>query len=290
MKLIILLSLFISCSLITCAQKFEIENKFHIKQDNKSIVFHVLDTDESQLKKYSPEKTYYWFKAQKVLNTQGGSSGSLLNGAYEAFYKNNQLAEKGSFKKGLKHGAWKYWNDKGMLILRENWNKGTQTGKQVYYSAEGAIRKTIICKSRQTQIIAQDTTIVKSRKSTVTTVRDSIGNLVSQTRFVHGLADGYQISRNPDGTITKTNYKMGVLVPEKVKSEKTKKNQEHVTSEKKSFKEKARNFAEKLKFWKKFKQKKQTETPGNKKEKKAKADNDKNTSSESREKKKRKTQ
>lgn len=300
MKFGLFLGLLLTCPFVVRAQKFEIENKFHIKQDNKSIVFHVLDVDDSQLKKYDPEKIYYWFKAQKVLNTQGGSSGSLLDGEFESFYKNNQLSEKGLFRKGLKHGVWKFWDQSGTLIHQENWNKGTQTGKQLYYSGNGVIQKTIICKSRQTQIIAQDTTIVKSKKKTVTTVRDSLGNIVSQTRFVNGLADGTHISRSADGTITKTTYKKGELIPEKVKSEKSGKTKEEKTAgEKRTFKEKMKNFWEKLKFWKKFKKKeKNADNTGKEKqanqpkaEKTKKADKKKEpAATEPKEKKKRKEQ
>ncbi len=247
--ILLLLSAFIN--LVGFSQKFEIENKFHIKQDDKSIVFHVLDADESQLKKYNSKKYYYWFKSQKVLITQGGSSGSLLNGDYESFYKNNQLAEKGSFTKGLKDGIWKSWNRNGILVHQENWSKGIQTGKQLYYSEDGLIRKTIICKSNQTEIIARDTTIIKTRKTILTTVSDSTGKLISQSRYSNSQLDGTQIARDQNDSLIKTVYKKGVLVAEKTKKEKSKK--ENASSEKLTFKQKMGNFWEKLKFWKRKK-------------------------------------
>lgn len=240
-------------SFVGFSQKFEIENKFHIKQDDKSIVFHVLDVDDSQLKKYHSEKYYYWFKSQKVLVTQGGSSGSLLNGDYESFYKNNQLAEKGLFKKGLKDGTWKFWNQKGILIHQETWSKGSQTGKQLYYNEDGLIQKTIIYKSNQTEIIARDTTILKKKKTVLTTVADSTGKLISQSRYSNYKLDGTQIARDQNDSLIKTVYKKGVLVPEKTKKESAK--TEKGSSEKLTFKQKMGNFWEKLKFWKKFKKK-----------------------------------
>ncbi len=256
-KLTLLLSFLMLKSFWISAQKFEIENKFHIKQDDKSIVFHVLDADDSQLKKYHSKKFYYWFKSQKVLVTQGGSSGSLLNGDYESFYKNNQLAEKGLFKKGLKDGVWKSWNQQGVLVHQENWSKGIQTGKQLYYNENGLIQKTIIFKSNQTQIIARDTTIVKRKKTVLTTINDSTGKLISQSRYSNSKLDGTQIARDQNDSLIKTVYKKGVLVPEKIKKQKTK--NESTSQEKLTFKQKMGNFWEKLKFWKKFKKKSKTD-------------------------------
>lgn len=262
------------------SQKFEIENKFHIKQDDKSITFRVLDTDESQLKKYNSKKNYYWFKSQKILITQGGSSGSLLNGDYESFYKNNQLAEKGLFKKGLKHGAWKFWGTNGILIHQENWSNGIQIGKQLYYSDQGILEKTILYKSNQVQIIARDTTIVKTKKTVLTTVKDSVGNLIMQSRFKSGQLDGTQINRDKNDSLIKTSYQNGELITKKVKAEKG-------SSEKKSFKEKMSNFWEKLKFWKKFKKKKENPSSDKKKKPKEKKEKTPKEASQPKEKKKR---
>lgn len=246
-----LLGFILILSFTGLAQRFEIENKFHIKQDDKSIVFRVLDVDDSQLKKYNSKKQYYWFKSQKILITQGGSSGSLLHGDYESFYKNNQLAEKGLFKKGLKDGAWKSWNQNGILIHQENWSKGTQIGKQLYYNQDGLIQKTIIYKSNQTQIIARDTTIVKKKKTVLTTVADSTGKLRSQSRYSNYKLDGTQLARDQNDSLIRTVYKKGVLVPEKAKKGNSK--TEKSSSKRLTFKQKMSNFWEKLKFWKKFK-------------------------------------
>ena len=240
-------------SFVGFSQKFEIENKFHIKQNDQSIVFRVLDVEDSQLKKYNSKKQYYWFKSQKVLVTQGGSSGSLLHGDYESFYKNNQLAEKGIFTKGLKNGVWKSWNQNGILIHQENWSKGTQIGKQLYYNQDGLIQKTIIYKSNQTQIIAHDTTILKTKKTVLTTVADSTGKLISQSRYSNHKLDGPQLARDQNDSLIRTVYKKGILVTEKAKKENSKTDKS--SSEKGTFKQKMSNFWEKLKFWKKVKKK-----------------------------------
>jgi antitoxin component YwqK of YwqJK toxin-antitoxin module len=52
---------------------------------------------------------YYWFKAGSIHFTQEGISGELLHDDFDKFYLNNQLAEKGRFKKGKKVGTWRTW-------------------------------------------------------------------------------------------------------------------------------------------------------------------------------------
>ncbi len=267
-KKLTILGLFVTLNIFHLhAQKVEIENKFHIKQDGKSITFRVLDTDDSQLKRYHPDKNYYWFKSQKVLVTQGGSSGSLLDGYYESFYKNNQLAEKGLFKKGLKEGVWMFWDPNGILIHQEKWSKGTQKGKQLYYSSKGIVEKTVIYKGNQTQIVSRDTTILKTKKVILTTVTDSTGKLISRTRYSNFQLDGTQVARDQNDSLIRTVYKKGVLVPEKVKTKKEPKIK-NTGSEKQTFKEKMKTIWGKVQFWKKFKKKEQSAENQSKKEKK----------------------
>jgi antitoxin component YwqK of YwqJK toxin-antitoxin module len=55
------------------------------------------------------DRFYFWFKAGAIHSSEFGVSGELLHGAFEKFYLNNQLAEKGKFKNGLKEGLWKTW-------------------------------------------------------------------------------------------------------------------------------------------------------------------------------------
>lgn len=280
-KLLIFSGIVFGFSCIGFSQKFEIENKFHIKQDDKSIIFHVLDDEDSQLKKYKQNKEYYWFKSQRILVTQGGSSGSLLDGLYESFYRNNQLAEKGLFKKGLKHGAWQSWDQNGILVNRENWSKGIRTGKQCYYSSKGILQKTVIYKSNQMQVISRDTTILKTKKTVLTTVNDSLGRLISQSRYSNYVLDGTQIARNSNDSLVKTVYKKGVLVPGKVK--KAREQKENPTAEKLTFSQKMGNLWNKMKFWKKFKRK---DHPVEKKTKKEKTEKVKEPAAATKEKKK----
>ena len=166
----------------------------------------------------------------------------------------------------MKHGVWKHWAPNGILMRQENWSKGTQTGKQLYYSQEGIIQKTIVYKNNQTQIIARDTTIIKTKKTVLTTINDSTGKLISQSRYSNFKLDGTQISRDQNDSLIKTIYKKGELVSKKTKTDQDQ--PKNAGSEKKSFKEKMSNFWGKLKFWKKFKKKDQSTESKPKKEKK----------------------
>src|SRR5688500_101 len=61
----------------------------------------------------SADRYYYWYSANQINTTQGGFSGSLLNGLYSDFYRNKNLKEKGEFDHGLKTGEWMAWYDNG---------------------------------------------------------------------------------------------------------------------------------------------------------------------------------
>lgn len=82
-------------------------------------------------------KFYYWFKSQKIHITQGGFSGSLLDGAYESFYSNHQLESAGHFSDGLKEGDWKYWYSNGHLKRIEPHKKGLLHGSVAYFDSSG---------------------------------------------------------------------------------------------------------------------------------------------------------
>ena len=71
-----------------------------------------------------PNRIYYWYSDNGIHTSQGGFSGKLLNGRYEASYLNHNLKEQGTFKKGLKDGVWKSWNDDGTLSEAANWKNG----------------------------------------------------------------------------------------------------------------------------------------------------------------------
>lgn len=70
------------------------------------------------------DRFYYWYDDNSIHSSQGGYSGKLLNGLYEAYYLNHNLKEQGTFKKGLKDGAWKSWKEDGTLSQAANWKNG----------------------------------------------------------------------------------------------------------------------------------------------------------------------
>ncbi|MFI5139273.1 MAG: toxin-antitoxin system YwqK family antitoxin [Sphingobacteriales bacterium] len=71
-----------------------------------------------------PDRLYYWYNDNRIHTSQGGYTGKLLNGLYEAYYLNHNLKEQGVFKKGLKDGVWKSWNEDGTLSQTGNWKNG----------------------------------------------------------------------------------------------------------------------------------------------------------------------
>ncbi len=97
-----------------------------LKQDGLEYKFTVLSDDKHGVFHYDLNRTYFWYKAQKVMGTQGGASGILLHGDFVAYHPNKQLAQKGKFRRGLKCGKWLYWNDKGECIKIEKWRKGKE--------------------------------------------------------------------------------------------------------------------------------------------------------------------
>ena len=116
--------------------------KKSLKQDGFQYQFTVLDEDERGIWHFNKSKFYFWYKAQKVLSTQGGASGQLLNGDFEAFHENKQLAQKGTFYKGLKDGNWIYWRKNGTLITIENWKHGEYSGTKELFNEKGELIET----------------------------------------------------------------------------------------------------------------------------------------------------
>jgi antitoxin component YwqK of YwqJK toxin-antitoxin module len=76
--------------------------------------------------KIKNDRYYFWYLNKVIHSTQGGYSGTLLNGHYVAFYPDKNLKEEGNFNRGLKDGEWKTWNRKGDLTAVTNWNDGVQ--------------------------------------------------------------------------------------------------------------------------------------------------------------------
>lgn len=99
---------------------------------------------EPTSKKIDGNRFYYWYKANKIMVTQGGFSGMLLHGDFKAFYRDDQLKESGVFKFGLKHGNWTEWDESGYIIKIVSWNRGIRHGETIEYSGNGEIKKVTV--------------------------------------------------------------------------------------------------------------------------------------------------
>lgn len=95
-------------------------------------------------KKVKPKENleYFWFKGGLIHNAQSGTAGDLLNGSFVKFYHSNQLAEKGTFKKGLRTKEWKTWYTNGKLSSIQNWSSGIKSGSFTYFDEDGNITET----------------------------------------------------------------------------------------------------------------------------------------------------
>ncbi|TDQ11566.1 toxin-antitoxin system YwqK family antitoxin [Pedobacter metabolipauper] len=83
------------------------------------------------------DKYYYWYSSNQINMTQGGYSGSLLNGDYKDFHQNKNLKVSGKFKAGLKNDIWNLWNEQGILLDSYSWRKGKKSGNYSKYDSTG---------------------------------------------------------------------------------------------------------------------------------------------------------
>ncbi len=109
------------------------------------------------------DKTYYWFKGGAIHNTQGGTTGKLLNESFIKMYHSNQLAEQGAFKDGLKVGLWKTWYPNGIIETTQYWSDGSKTGAYSHYNDNG----TLLEKGKYKKDIKNGQWIDCTRKDTV---------------------------------------------------------------------------------------------------------------------------
>ena len=159
---------FIAFSTFIFSQKVDkdIYLKHSFKQDGLSYQFTVLGDNKIGVLHYNKNKYYHWFKAQKVLSTQGGASGQLLDGLFESFYENKQLNSKGKFNKGLKNGEWIYWRENGSIERLEHWKNGSKYGKELIYDEKGILTESIIhkCNSYTKTTFDKDGVILSTKK------------------------------------------------------------------------------------------------------------------------------
>jgi antitoxin component YwqK of YwqJK toxin-antitoxin module len=146
--------------------------KVRINESDKSITAEIKPVKSEP--SLEPDRFYNWYSSNRIKQTQGGYSGSLLNGLYNEFYLNKNLKEQGVFDKGLRDGIWKSWTEDGILIQEITWNRGQKQGGFTLYDEKGSPKQ----------------------KGT----------------YKNDLLDGKQITYNKE-QVTVTIYKQGKLIP-----------------------------------------------------------------------------
>lgn len=133
--------------------------KHTILQEGQTYQFSVLEINDKHEVTFDRQKLYFWYKAQKVISTQGGAAGQLLHGPFSSFYDNKQLVAKGNFVYGLKDGEWMYWSSTGYLSKVEHWKEGVKSGKEQIYSVQGTLKETITYTTKGTERQTSDSLI-----------------------------------------------------------------------------------------------------------------------------------
>jgi hypothetical protein len=252
------LLLFFLSSLASFAQKEKEVKDFHLRKNIREAglqyQFTVLDEDRHGVWFYHRHKRYHWFKAQRILSTEGASAGILLHGNFEAFYSHKQLAIRGRFCKGLKSGEWKEWYEDGSLKAVERWAGGRQRGEQMYYNADGSVREVIQARQWSQTTFRNDSLITQHGKKTEIRVYDGQARIASITRTKNGVLHGDQLRYEDGRKVESLHYKNGSLVEPKTKKEGKAQTAEEQGEEKESFfkrlfrkKDKAEKDAEKEK-------------------------------------------
>ena len=142
---VIFFLLLVGFSNLLLAQKITIPNpkklEFTVSSSDSVVVFDVLTKSNPKIN-LKNDRRYYWYYANTILNTLGGSDGKLLHGNYTCFYINKNLREKGEFSNGLKTGEWKKWFDNGNLKELSNWKNGLQNGSYCIFNSKGELIET----------------------------------------------------------------------------------------------------------------------------------------------------
>lgn len=141
-RLLLLLFLFCTCLSPVLAQldtyKRQPVQHFTVNLEEVTLRFAAIDGEVNV--RPNNDLTYHWYRANKVLQTQGGFDGRLLHGEYQEFYLNKNLKSKGSFVKGLRIGEWKAWYDNGQLKEIRNFKDGRLHGAFFQFDREGRLQ------------------------------------------------------------------------------------------------------------------------------------------------------
>lgn len=135
-----LLTLILVLQVLTCwtqqVKDLAVMDRFTINTDSFRVIGNLASYNKETAVKL--ERTYYWFAGGKIQQTQGSYQQRLLDGDYlKSFELNKQIAEKGTFKKGLKSGKWNAWALDGQLKANTKYCKGFKQGYEVIYTENG---------------------------------------------------------------------------------------------------------------------------------------------------------
>ena len=84
-------------------------------------------------------RVYTWYKTGRILTTQEGYDGKLLNGCFRKVYTNKNLCESGQYKNGIKSGLWMEWYPAGVLMEKSHWGNGYRKGSVERYDSIGRL-------------------------------------------------------------------------------------------------------------------------------------------------------
>ncbi len=202
------------------SQLEDFSNRRSVKQDDLQMIFFVRDEDKSRPNTSRNDSWYHWFKSQKIITTQGGSDGLLLEGLFTAFFTNKQLAQKGSFQKGLKVKSWEYWRMDGSLKMTEQWRRGALIQKE-FYDEEGSLIRLEKKSLWKNKVYTSDSIwIHKGEELVQLKTYNSIGTLKTSANYKNGVLNGSYKEFENGKLISKIKYKDGVIVPAKKDLEK----------------------------------------------------------------------
>lgn len=83
------------------------------------------------------DRDYFWCIGQRIVATQGGVSGDVLDGPYTEYHPNGQLMTKGWLSKGLRTGSWLEWDEQGRLLRSTGWKDGRKHGRSLIMDMAG---------------------------------------------------------------------------------------------------------------------------------------------------------
>lgn len=222
--------LFISVNCIAQKELKDYALSHSLKQNKEQYQFMVLDSDKKGPCVHRKDRYYFWYKSQNVISTQGGSSGQLLHGSFEAFHENKQLSKKGTFRKGLKNGEWLYWREDGTLFKTENWKKGILRGLEKDYDKSGHVYQTIQHKGKSIQRENSDTLLVDKGNGHKQTIylKDSLGNIFKIEEKKKGSLHGKVKYIEKGKVVESEKYKNGELIVPKEKKSKSRDTKESI--------------------------------------------------------------